>query len=200
MVRKLKLIPKEIILPIISYLEPDATWNRIYNRTIGEEGKRFATNDISYTLENLLEKNIITSKQKNKQSKVFFIGKSTNDEYEDFLKSVTKRKVNKLKQLVTQLDDKKIFTKKKEITKIIHNDFTDFITALENIGQFYTNLLHTRENSSSDKFFHEELTYLIRTTIKSINECCTQLLDGKSDNDKILIHGKIENVLWFLKI
>ena len=45
-----KVIPKEIIFPIIRMLENSATWTNIYNHTISEKGKRYASNDIGYTL------------------------------------------------------------------------------------------------------------------------------------------------------
>ena len=51
MVRTGKIIPKEIIFPIISMLDDKATWTNIYNNTINEKGKRYASNDIGFTLE-----------------------------------------------------------------------------------------------------------------------------------------------------
>ena len=43
-----------------------------------------------------------------------------------------------------------IFTKKKEFVQKNHEDFTKFMIALEDSAHFYTNLLHTRENSDYD--------------------------------------------------
>jgi len=199
MVRTGKLIPKEIILPTIAMLGDRATWTNIYNNCIGESGKRYASNDVGFTLDSLLEKNIITEKMQNKQTRVFSIGLSTNDEYEDFLKMTANIKKIKLEQLVDQLDHKQIFTKKKEFVQKNHEDFTRFMMALEDSAQFYTNLLHTRENSE-EEIFNAKITYIIKLTNKSIQECCVKLKYGKEQDERILINGQIENVTNFLNL
>ena len=107
MVRTGKIIPKEIIFPIIQHLQDSgvdhmnrATWTNIYNSTLNEKGKRYTSNDIGFTLEHYLEKKLIEEQMKNKQTRVFSIGKSVNDEYQDFLKNVTEAKRDILKQHV----------------------------------------------------------------------------------------------------
>ena len=92
MVRTGKVIPKEIIFPIIRMLDDKATWTNIYNNTINEKGKRYASNDIGFTLEHYMEKELIEEQMRNKQTSVFSIGKSNRDDYEDFLKNVTESK------------------------------------------------------------------------------------------------------------
>ena len=150
MVRKGKVIPKEIVFPIISMLDDKATWTNIYNNTINEKGKRYASNDIGFTLEYYLEKELIEEQMRNKQTRVFSISKSVNNNYEDFLKNVTEAKRDILKQHVDKLENKIIFTKTKEFVQENHADFTRFILAIEDSAQFYTNLLQTRNNSDYD--------------------------------------------------
>ena len=106
MVRTGKVIPKEIIFPIIRMLDDKATWTNIYNNTINEKGKRYASNDIGFTLEHYLEKELIEEQMRNKQTRVFFIGKSVNNTYDDFLKNVTESKRDILKQHVDKLENK----------------------------------------------------------------------------------------------
>ena len=84
MARTGKVIPKEIIFPIIHILNDKATWTNIYNNTINEKGKRYASNDIGFTLEHYLEKELIEEQMRNKQTRVFSIGKYVNNDYEDF--------------------------------------------------------------------------------------------------------------------
>jgi len=213
MVRTGKVIPKEIILPIISMLKDKATWTNIYNNTLNEKGKRYASNDIGFTLEYYLEKNMIEEQMKNKQTRVFFLTPSANNNYEDFLKKVAEAKRDILKQHVEKLDHKQIFTKTKEFVQKNHEDFTKFMIVLEDSAQFYTNLLHTRENSDYDgdsmtgladtavhEMFNSKITYLIKLTNQSIQECCRKLKFGKEQDERTLINGQIENVVNFLKL
>jgi regulator of PEP synthase PpsR (kinase-PPPase family) len=213
MVRTGKVIPKEIIFPIIRMLDDKATWTNIYNNTINEKGKRYASNDIGFTLEHYLEKEMIEEQMRNKQTRVFSIGKSLNNDYEDFLKNVTESKTDILKQHVEKLESKIIFTKNKEFVQKNHADFTRFIVALEDSAQFYTNLLQTRSNSDYDddsmtlsannavnEMFNAKITYLIKLTNKSIQECCAKLYDGKEQDEIILIKGQIDNIASFVNI
>ena len=213
MVRTGKVIPKEIIFPIIRMLDDKATWTNIYNNTISEKGKRYASNDIGFTLEHYLEEELIEEQMRNKQTRVFSIGKSANNNYEDFLKNVTEAKRDILKQHVDKLENKIIFTKTKEFVQETHADFTRFILAIEDSAQFYTNLLQTRNNSDYDddsmtlsannavnEMFNAKITYLIKLTNKSIQECCVKLYDGKEQDEIILIKGQIDNVVSFVNL
>ena len=213
MARTGKVIPKEIIFPIIRMLDDKATWTNIYNNTISEKGKRYASNDIGFTLEHYLEKELIEEQMRNKQTRVFSIGKSANNNYEDFLKNVTEAKRDILKQHVDKLENKIIFTKTKEFVQETHADFTRFILAIEDSAQFYTNLLQTRNNSDYDddsmtlsannavnEMFNAKITYLIKLTNKSIQECCIKLYDGKEQDEIILIKGQIDNVVSFVNL
>jgi hypothetical protein len=213
MVRTGKVIPKEIIFPIIRMLDDKATWTNIYNNTINEKGKRYASNDIGFTLEHYLEKELIEEQMRNKQTRVFSIGKSVNNAYDDFLKNVTESKRDILKQHVDKLENKQIFTKTREFVQENHADFTRFIVAIEDSAQFYTNLLHTRDNSDYDddsmtlsannavnEMFNAKITYMIKLTNKSIQESCLKLYDGKVQEEIILIKGQIDNVVSFVNI
>jgi len=213
MVRTGKIIPKEIIFPIISMLDDKATWTNIYNNTINEKGKRYASNDIGFTLEHYLEKELIEEQMRNKQTRVFSISKSVNNNYEDFLKNVTEAKRDILKQHVDKLENKIIFTKTKEFVQETHADFTRFILAIEDSAQFYTNLLQTRNNSDYDddsmtlsannavnEMFNAKMTYLIKLTNKSIQEYCAKLYDGKEKDEIILIKKQIDNVVSYLNL
>jgi hypothetical protein len=213
MVRTGKVIPKEIIFPIIRMLDDKATWTNIYNNTINEKGKRYASNDIGFTLEHYLEKELIEEQMRNKQTRVFSIGKSVNNAYDDFLKNVTESKRDILKQHVDKLENKQIFTKTREFVQENHADFTRFIVAIEDSAQFYTNLLHTRDNSDYDddsmtlsannavnEMFNAKITYMIKLTNKSIQESCLKLYDGKVKEEIILIKGQIDNVVSFVNL
>ena len=213
MARTGKVIPKEIIFPIIRMLDDKATWTNIYNNTISEKGKRYASNDIGFTLEHYLEKELIEEQMRNKQTRVFSLTSSANNSYEDFLKNVTEAKRDILKQHVEKLDHKQIFTKTKEFVQETHADFTRFILAIEDSAQFYTNLLQTRNNSDYDddsmtlsannavnEMFNAKITYLIKLTNKSIQECCVKLYDGKEQDEIILIKGQIDNVVSFVNL
>ena len=207
-----KVIPKEIIFPIIRMLENSATWTNIYNHTISEKGKRYASNDIGYTLDYYLGKKLIQEQMKNKQTRVFSLTPSANNNYEEFLKLVAEAKRDILKQHVEKLDHKQIFTKDGGFVVKNHEDFTKFMTALEDSAQFYTNLLHTRENSDYDgdsmtglsdsaahDIFNSRITYIIKLTKKSIEECCVTLKYGKEQDERTKINGMLDNVTWFLK-
>ena len=213
MVRTGKVIPKEIIFPIIRVLDDKATWTNIYNNTINEKGRRYASNDIGFTLEHYLEKELIEEQMRNKQTRVFSLSSSANSNYEDFLKNVAEAKRDILKQHVDKLDRSQIFTKTGEFVKENHADFTRFIVALEDSAQFYTNLLHTRDNSDYDddsmtlsannavnEMFNAKITYMIKLTNKSIQECCVKLYVGKEQDEIILIKGQIDNVVSFLNL
>jgi hypothetical protein len=213
MVRTGKVIPKEIIFPIIRMLDDKATWTNIYNNTINEKGKRYASNDIGFTLEHYLEKELIEEQMRNKQTRVFSIGKSVNNAYDDFLKNVTESKRDILKQHVDKLENKQIFTKTREFVQENHADFTRFIVAIEDSAQFYTNLLHTRDNSDYDddsmtlsannavnEMFNAKITYMIKLTNKSIQESCLKLYDRKVQEEIILIKGQIDNVVSFVNL
>lgn len=210
--RKEKLIPKEHLFPIISRLDDYATWTNIYNQTLNEKGKRYASNDISFSIEYYQKENLIEEKQKNKQTRVFKLAKST-DTYDDFLRNVANKKKSELKQLVDVLDNKQIFTKDGGFAVKNHEDFTKFMIALEDSFEFYNTLLHTRENADYDgdsmtgladtqahDIFNSHITYIIRLTRKSIDECCTQLKDGREQEELIKINGMLNNLTWSFKV
>ena len=210
--RKEKLIPKEHLFPIISRLDDYATWTNIYNQTLNEKGKRYASNDISFSIEYYQKENLIEEKQKNKQTRVFKLAKST-DTYDDFLRNVANKKKVELKQLVDVLDNKQIFTKDGGFAVKNHEDFTKFMIALEDSFEFYNTLLHTRENADYDgdsmtgladtqahDIFNSHITYIIRLTRKSIDECCTQLKDGREQEELIKINGMLDNITWSFKV
>ena len=179
MVRTGKVIPKEIIFPIIRMLDDKATWTNIYNNTINEKGKRYASNDIGFTLEHYMEKELIEEQMRNKQTRVFSIGKSNRDDYEDFLKNVTESKRDILKQHVDKLGNKMIFTKNKEFVSENHADFTRFMGALEDSAQFYSNLLHTRDNSDYDD---DSMTLSANNAVNEIPATAVGKANGKSTN------------------
>ena len=145
------LIPKENLFSIITQLGDDATWTNIYNHTINANGKRYASNDISFSIEYYQKEKLIEEKQKNKQTRVFSLTDDANNNYEDFLKNVAITKKQNLKILVDRLDNKKLFDKDGEfVGKLIFEDFTLFMVALEESWEFYSTLLHTREDSDYD--------------------------------------------------
>ena len=207
-----KIIPKEIIFPIISMLEDSATWTNIYNHTISEKGKRYASNDIGYTLDYYLEKKLIQEQMKNKQTRVFSLTANANNNYEDFLKNVANKKTKELKKLVGVLDQKKIFEKDGGFVAENHEDFTKFMIALEDSYQFYSTLLHTREDSDYDgdsmtgladtqanAIFNSKITYIIKLMKQSTDECCRQLKYGKDQEERTKINGLLDNVTWSMK-
>ena len=214
MTRKLKLIDKEILFPIIEILDSNdsATWTNIYNHTISEKGKRYASNDIIYSIDYYLEKKLIAEKQKDKQTRVYSLTINANNNYEDFLRNVTNKKKIKLEQLVEALDHKQIFTKDGGFYQNNHEDFTKFMIALEDSWQFYSTLLHTREDIDYDgdsmtgladtqahDIFNSKITYVIKLTKKSIDECCVKLKYGKDQDEITKINGMLENITWSMK-
>ena len=87
-----------------------------------------------------------------------------------------------------EIRPQEIFTKDGGFVVKNHEDFTKFMMALEDSTQFYTNLLHSRENAEYDgdsmtglsdnpvhEIFNEKITHLIKLTLKSIEECCMKL-------------------------
>ena len=214
MTRKLKLIDKEILFNIIKFLDSNdsATWTNIYNYTRNEKGKRYATNDIKYSLDYYLEKKLIAEKQKDKQTKVYSLAINANNNYEDFLREVANKKKIKLEQLVEALDHKQILTKDGDFYQKNHEDFTKFMIALEDSWQFYSTLLHIREGTDYDDdsmtgltgtqaydIFNSKITYIIKLTKKSIDECCVKLKYGKDQNEIIKINGMLKNITWSMK-
>ena len=214
MTRKLKLIDKEILFPIIEILDSNdsATWTNIYNHTISEKGKRYASNDIIYSIDYYLEKKLIAEKQKDKQTRVYSLTINANNNYEDFLRNVTNKKKIKLEQLVEALDHKQIFTKDGGFYQKNHEDFTKFMIALKDSWQFYSTLLHTREDIDYDgdsmtgladtqahDIFNSKITYVIKLTKKSIDECCVKLKYGKDQDEITKINGMLENITWSMK-
>ena len=214
MTRKLKLIDKEILFPIIEILDSNdsATWTNIYNHTISEKGKRYASNDIIYSIDYYLEKKLIAEKQKDKQTRVYSLTINANNNYEDFLRNVTNKKKIKLEQLVEALDHKQILTKDGDFYQKNHEDFTKFMIALKDSWQFYSTLLHTREDIDYDgdsmtgladtqahDIFNSKITYVIKLTKKSIDECCVKLKYGKDQDEITKINGMLENITWSMK-
>ena len=214
MAREGKLIPKDILFPIIEQLDSHnvSTWTNIYNHTISEKGKRYASNDISHSIEYYQKEKLIEEKQKNKQTRVFSLTANANNDYEDFLKNVANKKTTELKKLVGVLDQKKIFEKDGGFVAENHEDFTKFMIALEDSYQFYSTLLHTREDSDYDgdsmtgladtqanAIFNSKITYIIKLMKQSTDECCRQLKYGKDQEERTKINGLLDNVTWSMK-
>ena len=207
------LIPKENLFSIITQLGDDATWTNIYNHTINANGKRYASNDISFSIEYYQKEKLIEEKQKNKQTRVFSLTDNANNNYDDFLKNVAITKKQNLKILVDRLDNKKLFDKDGEfVGKLIFEDFTLFMVALEESWEFYSTLLHTREDSDYDgdsmtgladtqahDIFNSKITYVIKLTKGSIDDCCTKLKGGREENELMKIKNLLDNINWSLK-
>ena len=49
----------------------------------------------------------------------------------------------------------------------------------------------------SMKCLMQKITYMIKLTNKSIQECCVKLYVGKEQDELILIKGQIDNVVSF---
>ena len=54
--------------------------------------------------------------------------------------------------------------------------------------------------SGIEKMFNAKITYMIKLTNKSIQECCVELYDGKEQDEIILIKGQIDNVASFVNL
>jgi hypothetical protein len=206
-----KLIPKENLFYVIDLLGDKATWTNIYNNAISEQGKRYASNDIGFSLEYYIENKMIEAKQMNKKSQVYSV--IVDNDFEDFLRNVSNQKKTKLEHLVGALDNKKIFEKNGGFVAENHEDFTKFMTALEDSFEFINSLLHTREDSDYDgdsmtgladtqayAIFNSKITYVIKLTKKSIDECCKKLKDGREQNERVRIGGMLSNVAWSFTI
>jgi hypothetical protein len=74
-------------------------------------------------------------------------------------------------------------------------------------------LLHTRDNSDYDddsmtlsannavnEMFNAKITYMIKLTNNSIQECCVKLYDGKEKDEIILIKDQINNIASFVNL
>jgi hypothetical protein len=48
--------------------------------------------------------------------------------------------------------------------------------------------------------FKAKITYIIKLTNKSIQECCVKLKYGKEQDERILINGQIDNAVNFLNL
>ena len=125
--------------------------------------------------------------------------------------AITKKQ--NLKILVDRLDNKKLFDNDGEfVGKLIFEDFTLFMVALEESWEFYSVLLHTREDSDYDgdsmtgladtqahDIFNSKITYVIKLTKDSIDDCCTKLKDGREENELMKIKNLLDNINWSLK-
>ena len=129
------------------------------------------------------------------------------------MRNVANKKKAELKQLVDVLDNKQIFTKDGGFAVKNHADFTKFMIALEDSFEFYNTLLHTRENADYDgdsmtgladtqahDIFNSHINYIIKLTRKSIDECCTQLKDGREQEELIKINDMLDNITWSFKV
>ena len=215
MTRQGKLIPKENLFHVIQLLSSnkDSTWTNIYNMTVSEKGQRYATTDIGYSVEYYLNEKMIIAKPKNRQTDYYVLTDLADDQYDDFLKKIAETKKWNLEKYTANLKQKKIYNDDKILLEENKEDFNKFIETLEDISKFYTNLLHTRENSDYDgdsmtgladiqshQNFNASITYIIKLMRKTIEECCRQLKYGKDQDQRTMINETLENITWFLKV
>ena len=195
-VRKLKLIHKDVIVELVQFgsnnNQTPATYTNI------ARGYHGSNNDIRPSLDHWVKLGVLSSEKINEQTTHWQVENYVIDDMEQLALNAQHESKVKLDNSLDKLSGKKITTKAKEpkIIVKIQSDYWKMIFAFQNVSEFYIKLLLQQEKEHDEDNL-EYLKVTIRNTMKMINLNRKKLLANRPPHEVTYLEKALDSIPVF---
>ena len=195
-VRKLKLIPKDLIVELVQFgsnnNQTPATYTNI------ARGYHGSNNDIRPSLDHWVKLGVLSSEKINEQTTHWQVENYVIDDMEQLALNAQHESKVKLDNSLDKLSGKKIVTKTKEpkIIVKVESDYWKMIFAFQNVSEFYIKLLLQQEKEHDEDNL-EYLKVTIRNTMKMINLNRKKLLANRPPHEVTYLEKALDSIPVF---
>ena len=195
-VRKLKLIPKDLIVELVQFgsnnNQTPATYTNI------ARGYHGSNNDIRPSLDHWVKLGVLSSKKINEQTTHWQVENYVIDDMQQLGVNALLQSKTDLEHWILHLSGKKITTKAKnpKIIVKIESDYWKMIFAFQNVSEFYIKLLLRKEKETYEdnrKF----LDTMIMTTLKMIKQNRKKLLAKRPPHEVTYLEKALDSIPVF---
>ncbi len=193
-VRKLKLIPQDLIIELVQM----ASHNNTTLATYTNIGRYFhgSNNDIRPSLNHWVKVGVLSSELINKQTTVWQVVNSVIDNMQQLALNAQHEHTTKLDNSLDKISGEIIVSKNSKIYKKYESDYWKMIFAFQNVSEFYMKLLLQQEKET----YEDNLRFLkvmIRTQRKIINQSRKKLLANRSPHEREYLEKALDSIPVF---
>ena len=193
-VRKLKLIPKDLIIELVQMASHDNTTPATYTNI----ARYFhgSNNDIKPSLEYWTKVGVLSSELINKQTTEWQVVNSIIDNMQELVINAQHEHKIKLDNSLDKLSGEIIVSKNSKIYKKYESDYWKMIFAFQNVSEFYMKLLLQQEKET----YQDNLRFLkvmIRTQRKIINQTRKKLLVNRPPHEREYLEKALGSIPVF---
>ena len=195
-VRKLKLIPKDLIIELVQMASSDNTTPATYTNIV----RYFhgSNNDLRPSLDHWVKLGVLSSEKINEQTTHWQVENYVIDDMEQLALNAQHESKVKLDNSLDKLSGKKIVTKTKDpkIIVKIESDYWKMIFAFQNISELYIKLLLRKEKETyadNIKF----LDTMIMTTWKMIKQTRKKLMANRPPHEVTYLEKALDSIPVF---
>jgi hypothetical protein len=195
-VRKLKPIPKDLIIDLVQRASNDNTTSATYTKIARMyHGSR---NDIRPSLDHWVKLGVLSSELINKQTTHWQVENSVIDDMEQLALIAQHQHKTELGNSLDKLSGKKIITKAQDPKMIVksESDYWKMIFAFQNVSEFYIKLLLQQEKEHDEDNL-EYLKVTIRNTMKMINLNRKKLLANRPPHEVTYLEKALDSIPVF---
>ena len=195
-VRKLKPIPKDLIIDLVQRASNDNTTSATYTKIARMyHGSR---NDIRPSLDHWVKLGVLSSEKINEQSTTWQVVNYVVDNMEQLALIAQHQHKTELDNSLDKLSGKKIITKAQDPKMIVksESDYWKMIFAFQNVSEFYIKLLLQKEKETYEdnrKF----LDTMIMTTWKMIKQTRKKLLANRPPHEVTYLEKALGSIPVF---
>jgi len=193
-VRKLKLIPKDLIIELVQMASHDNTTPATYTNIA--RGYHGSNNDIRPSLDYWTKVGVLSSGLINKQTTEWQVVNSIIDDMQKLVINAQYEHKTKLDNSLDKLSGKIIVSKNSKIYKKYESDYWKMIFAFQNVSEFYMKLLLQQEKET----YQDNLRFLkvmIRTQRKIINQTRKKLLVNRPPHEREYLEKALGSIPVF---
>ena len=195
-VRKLKLIPKDLIIELVQMASSDNTTPATYTNIV----RYFhgSNNDLRPSLDHWVKLGVLSSEKINEQTTHWQVENYVIDDMEQLALNAQHESKVKLDNSLDKLSGKKITTKAKDpkIIVKVESDYWKMIFAFQNVSEFYIKLLLRKEKET----YADNLKFLdtmIMTTWKMIRQTRKKLMANRPPHEVTYLEKALDSIPVF---
>ena len=195
-VRKLKLIPKDLIIELVQMASSDNTTPATYTNIV----RYFhgSNNDLRPSLDHWVKLGVLSSEKINEQTTHWQVENYVIDDMEQLALNAQHESKVKLDNSLDKLSGKKIVTKAQDpkIIVKVESDYWKMIFAFQNVSEFYIKLLLRKEKET----YADNLKFLdtmIMTTWKMIRQNRKKILANRPPHEVTYLEKALDSIPVF---
>ena len=195
-VRKLKLIPKDLIVELVQMASSNNTTPATYTNIA--RGYHGSNNDIRPSLDHWVRMGVLSSDKINLQTTHWQVENHIIEHMEQLALNAQHESKVKLDNSLDKLSGKKIVTKTKDLKIMVkvESDYWKMIFAFQNVSEFYIKLLLRKEKET----YVDNLKFLdtmIMTTWKMIRQTRKKLLANRQPHEVTYLEKALDSIPVF---